>query len=270
MRRRALAIRSAGAAVVVLLVGLAGVMASCDGERPEAELRVFAAASLREAFSDIAQAFERAHPDARVRVSFAGSQALRTQIENGAPADVFASADAAQVEALRAAGLTAGAAAVFTVNEIVLAVPAGNPGRVLGFDDLTRPGLRLIMAAEAVPAGQYARIALRGYAAATGRDSFTSAVLDSVVSSEPNVRLVASKVKLGEADAGFIYRTDVLASQGALEAIETPASAEVAAPYTIAVLRGAAAPDQAARFVAFIRGTDGQRILQDHGFRTPV
>ncbi len=244
-------------------------IAGCGGDSDRAELEVFAAASLREAFTEIATEFERIHPDVRVIVNFAGSQTLRTQIEHGARADVFASADLSHAEALDSQGLLDDAPVIFARNELVLAVPESNPAELTRLEDLTRPGLRIVMATEAVPAGNYAREALARFAAATGAAEFPGQVLGLVLSFEPNVRLVAAKLELGEADAGFVYRTDVLASDGRLTAIALPAAALVDAPYPIAVVRDTVRPARARAFKAVVLGDAGQRILRDHGFTGP-
>ncbi len=247
----------------------ASTIAACGGDVDRVPLEVFAAASLREAFTEIGAEFARAHPDVRVIVNFAGSQTLRTQIEQGARVDVFASADLSHAEALDAQGLLDGAPVVFARNELVLAVPDANPAELARLEDLTRPRLRIVMATEAVPAGKYAREALARFAARTGAPEFPGEVLGLVASFEPNVRLVAAKLELREADAGFVYRTDVIASEGRLRAIALPPAALVDAPYPIAVARESARPEQAHAFRAFVLREAGQRILRDHGFSSP-
>ncbi len=255
--------------LAILGWAVASALAACGGDPDRAELEVFAAASLREAFTEIATEFERTHPDVRVTVNFAGSQTLRTQIEQGARADVFASADLSHAEALDSQGMLDDAPVVFARNQLVLAVPESNRAGIVQLEDLTRPGLRIVMATEAVPAGNYARQALARFAAATGDPEFPGQVLGLVSSFETNVRLVAAKLELGEADAGFVYRTDVLASEGRLNAILLPAAASLDGPYPIAVVRQTARTGQARAFMTFVRGAAGQRILRNHGFTGP-
>ena len=253
-----------GVALFLALAALTG--AACGSGAGSDSLNVYAAVSLREAFSDIARAFEAQRPGATVRLNFAGSQALRTQIEHGAPADVFASANPFHTDALAAQGVLDGPVRVFAHNQIVLAVPAGNPARVAGLDDLIRTDLRIVLAGDAVPAGRYARIAITRYAQAIAQSDFLDRVLRRVVSFETNVRLVRAKLELDVADVGVVYRTDVIASDGRLESIALPPVAAVDAPYPIVAIRTSAAP-LAPAFIEFVLGTSGQRILQAHGFR---
>ena len=151
-------------------------------------------------------------------------------------------------------------------NALVLAVPAGNPASVSGIAALTQPGRRIVMAAESVPAGAYARRMLTLHAADTGQPGFADAALQRVISFETNVRQVAAKLELGEADAGFVYRTDVLASDGRLQVIETPPQVQVTADYPAAVLRDAPNPELAQRFLAYLHSPKAQAILTRHGF----
>ena len=244
---------------------LASLLTACDPESTQ-ELHVFAAASLREAIVDIADAFQRAHPDVQVVSNFAGSQTLRLQIESGARADLFVSANPDHLNALHRAGLLLAPPTVVATNELVLAVPAGNPASVSGIAALAQPGRRVVMAAESVPAGAYARRMLARHAAATDRPELVDAVLQRVISFETNVRQVAAKLELGEADAGFVYRTDVQASDGRLQVIETPPQVQVTARYPAGVLRDAPSPALAQRFLTYLRSPEAQTILARHGF----
>ena len=264
-RRVAASLRARRAAAVA---GLAVVLLSgaCGAPHDE-DLTVYAAASLRDAFTEIAQAFEESRPDARVVLNFAGSQVLRAQIERGAPAAVVATADEIHAQQLEAVGLLAASPRTFAENALVLAVPAGNPRGIAHLTDLIAADVRLVMGIADVPIGRYARAALARYAGAIGRDGFVQAVLDNVVSFETNVRLVAAKLELGVVDAGFVYRTDVLASDGALVEIPLPPEAAIAAPYPIAVTKPAADREAATAFVDFVRSPAGQRILEAHGFQ---
>ena len=244
---------------------LAAVLTACDAT-PTQELHVFAAASLREAITEAADAFQHANPEVRVVSNFAGSQVLRLQIESGARADLFVSANPDHLDSLQRDALLLAPPTVVATNELVLAVPAGNPAGVTGITDLSQPGRRVVMAAESVPAGAYARQMLALQAAVTGRPELADAVLQRVISFETNVRQVAAKLELGEADAGFVYRTDVLASGGRLQVIETPPQLQVTANYPAAVLSDAPNPQLAERFLTFLRSPEAQAILTHHGF----
>jgi molybdate transport system substrate-binding protein len=225
--------------------------------------RIFAAASLTAAFQDLAASYERDHPGNRIEVNFAGSQVLRTQIEQGAPADVFASADLAHAEALRKAGLL-GPYRVFARSKVVVVAPSGD-GRVSQLRDLALPGVRIVVAGASVPVGRYASQVL-GKMSASGLygDDFRGRVRANVVSEETNVRAVLSKVALGEADAGFVYQTDVAGSD--VRMIEVPERYNVVAEYAIGVVAGAASADLARSFVDFVVGPEGQGVLGKYGF----
>jgi molybdate transport system substrate-binding protein len=250
------------------VAGLAAMLASSAcGPVHEDEVTVYAAASLRDAFTEIARAFEETSSAARVVLNFAGSQVLRAQIERGAPADVFASADEVHAQELAAAELLAASPRTFAENALVLAVPAGNPRGIAHLTDLATPDARLVMGIADVPVGRYARLALERHAEAAGRPELPQAVLDNVVSFETNVRLVAAKLELGVVDAGFVYRTDVLASDGALVEIPLSPEAEIAAPYPIAVTTRGDSSEAATAFVDFVHSPSGQRILAEHGYQ---
>ena len=235
-------------------------------------MRVLAAASLTEAFNDLARAFEAEHPGVTVRLDFGGSQRLRSQLEFGARADVFASADHLQMVQAVAAGLTAGTAADLASNSLVII--AASDGQVSNLPDLARPGVRLALAHGGVPVGSYSRQALRNLA----QDDtlglgirFDDDVLANLVSEEPNVRTVAQKVALGEVDAGIVYQTDVAVAQAAgnVRVIQIPLPANVSARYPVAVLRDASEAELAQEFVRFVLSAAGQRYLKEHGFGTP-
>jgi len=244
-----------------LAIALAAAWPTRAGERRE--LVVFAAASLRESFGQIAKAFEYGHPGVVVSLALAGSQELRTQIENGASADVFASADARHMEPLVAAKLAA-SAHVFARNEPVIVVPRGNPAGVSSLRELPR-AKRIVLGIPAVPIGAYA---LRILDAASNRygPDFRARVEARVVSREVNVRQVLAKVALGEADAAIVYRTDVATAAG-VEAIAIPPELNVVAKYPIAVLTSAGQPALARDFVDLVLSPGGQEILGRCGFR---
>jgi molybdate transport system substrate-binding protein len=227
-------------------------------------VRVSAAASLTEAFTEIAKAFEKASPGDSVELNFAGSQVLRTQIEHGAPVDVFASADLVHAEALQRAGLL-GPTQVFARNRLVVAVPAR--GSVKSLRDVARPGTRVVVAAPAVPVGRYTAQML-GKLGASGLygDDFQARVRANVVSEEANVRAVLAKIALGEADAGVVYATDAAAAGDKVRVIEVPDRDNVVADYPIGLVTRAGAPEKARAFVALVLGDAGQAVLRKRGF----
>jgi len=241
------------------------------GAARRAELRVLAAASLAGAFGELAHAYERAHPGVTVRVEYAGSQQLAAQLDQGAPGDVFASADERWMTHVRGAGLLASTPAEFARNRLVAIVPATNPARLFGLRDLARRGIRFVTAADAVPVGHYTRIALANLSRdpAYGAD-FGARVLANVVSEEENVRSIVGRVQLGEADAGIVYRSDVTPAVAHYVTVyDIPETANVIASYPIATLARAADPADAAAFIALVRSDPGRRVLEKWGFLPP-
>jgi molybdate transport system substrate-binding protein len=228
-------------------------------------LNVFAAASLTDAFTEIGKNFEAANPGVTVTFNFAGSQALRTQIEEGAPADVFASANQKEMDALITGTFVAqDAPQIFLTNKLVVILPADNPFGLESLEDLAKPGIKLVLAAEEVPVGKYARQALDQLNGQFGSD-FKDKVLANVVSNEDNVKQVVAKVQLGEADAGIVYTSDAVAAPD-LKTIEIPAALNVTAKYPIAPLAKSANIDLATAFIDYVLSTDGQAVLQKWGF----
>ena len=228
-------------------------------------LTVFAAASLTDAFTEIGAAFDAANPGVTTTFNFAGSQALRTQIEEGAPADVFASASGKEMDTLVTGGLVAqDAVQIFLTNKLVVILPADNPADITTLEDLAKPGIKLVLAAEEVPVGKYARQALDLMDASFGA-GFKDKVLANVVSNEDNVKQVVAKVQLGEADAGIVYISDSIAAPD-LKSIEIPADLNVIAKYPIAPLVKSASADLAAKFIEYVLSTEGQDILSKWGF----
>ncbi len=232
---------------------------------PTHTLTVFAAASLTDAFTEIGAVFEAANPGATVTFNFAGSQALRTQIEEGAPADVFASASGKEMDTLVSGGLVAqDLPQNFLTNKLVVILPADNSAALTKLEDLANPGIKLVLAAEEVPVGKYARQSLDLMDASFG-NGFKDKVLANVVSNEDNVKQVAAKVQLGEADAGIVYISDSIAVPE-LKTIEIPADLNVIAKYPIAPLTKSKNADLAAKFTAFVLSPEGQVVLQKWGF----
>ncbi|WP_353814697.1 molybdate ABC transporter substrate-binding protein [Agromyces sp. SYSU T00266] len=240
--------------------GPGGAGASTADDVEPGALTVFAAASLTEAFEDLADRFEDRHPEVEVVLNLGGSAALAQQIVAGAPADVFAAAAeppmAAVVDASRADDAT-----VFATNTLELAVPAGNPAGFTGLADLARPDLRIALCDESVPCGAAAATLL-------DEDGVTAAP-DTL---ESDVKAVLTKVALGEVDAGLVYRTDVHAAAEAgeaVEGVEVPSAASVVNRYPIAALADAPHPAAAAAFAAFVTGQEGRAALDRLGFGAP-
>ena len=228
-------------------------------------LTVFAAASLTDAFTEIGAAFDATNPGVTTTFNFAGSQALRTQIEEGAPVDVFASASGKEMETLVIGSFVgADVSQVFLTNKLVVILPADNPAALEKLEDLANPGIKIVLAAEEVPVGKYARQAFDLMDAALGA-GYKDKVLANVVSNEDNVKQVVAKVQLGEADAGIVYVSDVVAAPE-LKSIEIPTDLNVIAKYPIAPLIKSENADLAAKFVEFVLSAEGQAVLAKWGF----
>ena len=290
---------------LLLLTALAGCSSGGSGPN-EKLLVVFAAASLAEAFGEIADAFERDYPGVNVSLNLAGSQRLRTQLEHGASADVFASADNIQMDRLMASGLLLGQPVPFTTNRLVVIIPKSDdslnvaedksvlvtgrpapeasgetpslvrpegttyaPGPVLNLEDMAKEGVKLVVALPEVPAGTYARTVIANIGAdpASGPE-YAERVLANVVSMEPNVRSVTQKVALGEADAGIVYWSDAQVERlaGKIRVLTIPERSNVVAGYPVACLRGSAEPELAEAFIYYLLSPQGQDILFEHGF----
>jgi molybdate transport system substrate-binding protein len=234
------------------------------------EIVVFAAASLTDAFQDMAGAFQQAHPDARVTFNFGASSQLATQLAQGARADVFASADQAQMDNARRADAIAGQDRVFAGNRLVLITPGDNPRHIAGVRDLANDGVKFVTAQPSVPIGQYTAQMLDKASAdpAYGAD-FRARVQANTVSQEDNVRQVVSKVQLGEADAAVVYSTDATPQvRDQLQIIQIPDALQTRATYPIAVARGSNSAGGEA-FVSYVLGPQGQATLAKWGFLPP-
>ncbi|WP_373293121.1 molybdate ABC transporter substrate-binding protein [Micromonospora sonchi] len=256
--------RTALAAVTALAVlGLSGCGDDSTGRpaaagRIDGQLTVLAAASLTESFTRIGQDFETAHPGVRVILTFAGSSALANQINEGAPADVFASAAPANMAAVIEAGNGDGDPVTFARNQLVIAVPEGNPDAVTGLHDLTRLGAKVALCAEQVPCGAVACRALDA-----------AGVALTPVTLERDVKAALAKVRLGEVDAALVYRTDVRAAAEDVDGIEFPESAEAINEYPIVVLKDTANRPTARAFVEYVRSDAGRGVLTAAGFQAP-
>ena len=248
------------AALVAATVGPDVALAA---KPPAGELVVFEAASLKEAFAVLAARFEKAHAGTRVVTNTAGSQELRAQLEHGAVADVFASADQRHMNALATEGLVV-EPALFACNEPVVVVRSGLAASLKTFADLPRAE-RIVVGAPEVPIGAYTAQILQKAAAKLGAD-FATRLQAKVVSRELNVRQVLAKVVLGEADAGIVYRSDALAAKGKVVVVEIPPDLNVTAAYPIAALKAAPSPDLARAFVDLVRSPAGATVLREAGF----
>ncbi len=248
----------------VVGTALALVLAAGAARGADATVRVFAASSLGDAFRALAKGLEA--DGLHVELNLAGTQVLRTQIEQGAAADVYAFADLTDGQALQARGLVQ-PQQVFARNVLCVVTPADRP-RVRTLADLATTGVKVVLAAPTVPAGRYAAQALARMEAAGGLGpGFRARVLANVVSQEPNVRLVLAKVALGEADAGLVYATDARGN-ARVASLPIPEYLDVVADYGIGLVR-ADASAEARRFVQAVLGPAGRRILGAYGFGLP-
>lgn len=230
---------------------------------------MFAAASLTDAYTDIADTIEQAHPNIRVIVETAGSQTLVTQLIEGAQADVLATADTITMQRAQDGGMITGKPAVFASNRLVIVTPQDNPAGIQNIEDLAKDDIRLVVAGEEVPAGRYAREAFCTWA---DEDlDLLAAIGANVASEEIDVRTVMTRVQLGEADAGIVYTSDAAASELAgtpMNVVEFPENVSTSVSYPIASVTGG--DEGAAKaFIAYVLSSDGQRILKQYGFRPP-
>ena len=218
---------------------------------------VSAAASLTDAFAEVETAFEAANPGVDIVLNLGSSSSLREQILEGAPADVFASANTSNMDQVVEADAAADPE-IFATNLLQIAVPEGNEAGVTGLDDFANEALLIGLCAENVPCGDFARQVLGN-----------AGVTPSIDTNEPDVRALLTKIEAGELDAGIVYVTDVLSTGGTVEGIDIPTEDNVVASYPIATLTAAPNPDAAAAFMAFVLSDEGQAILQDFGFSAP-
>lgn len=219
---------------------------------------MFAAASLTDGFGQIASTFEIEYPEVDVQLNLASSSSLREQILEGAPADVFASANSSNMDQVVEAGGVIGDPTVFAQNLLQIAVPAGNPAGITSLADFGDPHLLIGLCAEEAPCGSFGRQVLAN-----------AGVTASVDTNEPDVRALLTKIDAGELDAGIVYVTDVLAADGGVEGIVIPTEVNVVADYPIAVLSGGTNTDVGAAFIDFVTSAEGQAILAEFGFQSP-
>ncbi len=257
---------------LLLLLALPVGIAACGSTQPTGPvtLNVFAAASLEGAFNEAGQAFTQAHPGVNVTFNYGGSNTLVTEIIQGAPADVFASADQTQMtNAIQGGVVAQNAAQVFVHNRLVVITPKGDT-KVAQLQDLANPGVKIILAASAVPVGKYALTFLDNASKdPTFSPDYKTKVLANVVSYEQDVKSVFTKIELGEADAGIVYTSDYIADAGAKNAltqITIPSNLNVPATYLLAPVKASANAALANQFVAYILSSAGQAIMVKYGF----
>jgi molybdate transport system substrate-binding protein len=235
--------------------GLAGGAKENAGSAPETDLTVLAASSLTDAFRSAGAAYEKSHPGTKVTFSFAGSQELAAQVKQGAPADALVTADTRTMDGLRS---DTGAPAVIARNRLVIATGKGNPEKIGSLGDLADSRLKVVLAAPEVPVGRYSKKILDA-----------QRIEVRPVSQEPNVRAVLSKVELGEADAGLVYRTDAASARGKVDAVEVPDGQNAVATYPAATLKTSENAEAAAAFVKWLSTPEAQKILSAAGFQQP-
>ena len=247
-------------AALFLSAGVSACGSGEDGDQDGADgkVTVFAAASLTEAFTELGLQYESQHEGTEVEFSFAASSELAAQIDQGAPADVFASADEANMEKVVDSGMAEGEPVAFAGNVLEIAVPAGNPGNVEGLVDLGKDDLIVAVCDFEVPCGSAAEEVL-------GK----AGVEASVDTYEPDVKSVLTKVELGEVDAGLVYHSDVLASGDRIESIRIPEGVQVVNTYPIVVIEGSDNPVGGEDFIDLVLSDTGQAELGERGFRVP-
>jgi len=258
---------------LILLVGL--VLTACSKSSPAStstspastKLTVLAAASLTKVFPQIGALFTKDHPGVTFSFSFAGTDQLAAQIQQGAPADVFAGASTKYGDQLASAGQIK-PYKVFCTNQLVLITPASNPAGITSLQDLSTKTVKLVIGAETVPVGSYTRTVLANLDAVYG-PGYSDKVLANVVSNEDSVTSIVTKVEAGEADAGFVYITDSLAAGSQVNTITLPADAQAVAKYPIAVVAASKSATVAQQFVDFMLSAPAQELLKQAGFGSP-
>jgi molybdate transport system substrate-binding protein len=249
-------LRAAGL-VAAAVLALAGCGSDDAGASTSGDITVFAAASLTESFTRLGEDFEAAHPGVRVTFNFAGSSALAQQINEGAPADVFASAAPKNMDQVTDTGSVTARPVTFATNTLEIAVPAGNPAGITGLADFGKADLKIALCAEQVPCGAASKKVLDAAGITAAPDTL-----------EQDVKAVLSKVSLGEVDAALVYRTDVRSAGDRVEGIEFPEADEAVNEYPIAVCATAPNPDTAQSFVDYVLSGTGKAVLTEAGFGT--
>jgi molybdate transport system substrate-binding protein len=262
------------AAICLLIAGCASIapptapQAGAEVGAPAVTLNVSAAASLTDAFAAIGENFAAAHQGVEVAFNYAGSNQLATQIAAGAPVDVFASANNAQMDAAIESGrIVSGTQQTFARNRLVVITPGDNPADITTLQDMATPGVKIVIAAAEVPVGQYTLDFLdKAAAEGTLGAGYKEAVLANVVSYEADVRAVLTKIALGEADAGVVYKSDIGAAAEDVGQIDIPDALNTIATYPIAALNDSPRPELAQQFADYVLGPEGQQVLAAYGF----
>jgi molybdate transport system substrate-binding protein len=253
------------ALTVLALVGCGGGSEYGGGSESGGQISVFAASSLTDAFDEIKESFEKQNPSTEVRLNFAGSSTLLTQLQQGAPADVFASADEEKMNTALGDGLVEDPQD-FVTNELVVIVPEGNPAGIEQLEDLAKPGLRLVLAEASVPVARYSQEVLEKANAWYG-PGFAQRVLSNIASREADVKAAANRVSVGDADATFVYRSDITSAlEERVRVSEIPPDLNVVATYPIARTTSSSNPELAGEWVTFVSSEEGERILKEWGF----
>ncbi len=254
--------------VMVMIVAGCGIGSSAPGPVPM-DLTVAAASSLRDAVTALTGSYAADHPGITFTITTDSSATIRAQIEQGAPVDVFLSADTRNPQALADGGLVEGLPVTFAANALALVVPTDNPAGITEPADLARPGVRVVGAADSVPIAAYTARVIAALGASTADPAgFVAAVEANVVSREENVAAVIARVELGDADAAFVYATDVASGANVLS-IPVPASANVRAEYAGVVVKGGSNTSVAGEFLAWVAGEGGRVVLSSFGFLAP-
>ncbi|MEV5927411.1 molybdate ABC transporter substrate-binding protein [Streptomyces cellulosae] len=250
---------TAGTAALVLLTALGLTACSSSSSSPEnGTVTVFAAASLKESFTELGELFEKEHPGTEVTFNFNGSDSLAAGIAGGAPADVFAAANTSTMARVTDEKLTAGDPVTFARNRLTIATAPGNPHGIGSLKDLTAPGLKVVLCDVRVPCGDAARKALAAAGADVTPDSY-----------EQDVKSALTKVRLKEADAAVVYRTDVTAAGDKVDGVDFPEAAQAVNDYPIARLEDAPNASAADDFVALVTSAEGRKVLGKAGFLAP-
>jgi molybdate transport system substrate-binding protein len=257
--------------ILPLLVLMVACGSSSGESTPKTELVVDAAASLQDAFTKIKTQFEQKNANTTITLNFAGSQQLAQQITQGAPVDVFASANSTQMKVVITAGLVDNdAPKTFVRNRLTVITPKDNPAHIQSLKELANPGLKIILADKAVPVGQYALDFLTKASADSAYGTgYKDAVLKNVVSYEQDVKSVFTKVQLGDADAGVVYTSDVSVNGDKVNQLPIPDALNAIAAYPIAPLKNSKHLDLAKQFITFVLSPTGQATLEHYGFLPP-
>jgi molybdate transport system substrate-binding protein len=262
-------VRAIGVALVLVLGSACGTATASTPSSSAANLTIYGAASLKGALDKLKASYEIGHSGTRLTISTDSSAALRTQIEQGAPVDVFLSADTANPQKLVDGGHADGVAVNFAGNLLTVVVPADNPAKIVTPADLARPGVKVIAAGDDVPITNYANQSVALLARLPGyANGFAAAYAGNVVSKEDNVKAVIAKIELGEGDAGIVYVTDAKAS-AKVTTIEIPAAGNVPATYAGVAVKASTNPAAAHQFLEWMAGPEARQILAEFGFTPP-